>query len=86
MARVPRRAPRPARDREAEDREIKKLKDAIIKELEAPGAYWSVGQDALVTKSGTVYPREYLEDAHLTRYIPAEYRNAFKQSRKHLGR
>lgn len=69
----------PRRNREAEQREIKKLKESIIKELET-GGRWSPMLDAFVASSGTTYPREYLEDANLTRFIPDEYK--FKKRKK----
>jgi hypothetical protein len=62
------------RDREMEQRELKKLKDNIIKELEADGGHYSLLSESFITKDGVSYPREYLEDNKLTRFIPEDLR------------
>lgn len=75
---------RTQQEKDAEQREIRKLNNAIIKELDAPGGYYSPIMEAFVTAEGVLYPREYLEDNRLTRYIPS--RNKPDEHRQSMDR
>lgn len=66
------------KEREAEQREIKRLKEGIVREIQR-GGFFNPRIEAFVTKTGNIYSREFLEDYNLTRFIPEEYRGGNKK-------